>query len=70
MQEDIYLSDKKVKLAQPIKYMPFYVYEIMCFAEILPKSEQKKALKNIMIHAYECGAFKHKTKFKHNMSRL
>lgn len=64
---DVYLSGGRVKLAQPLKYMDYYIYEIMSYAEILPVQEQKKMLRKVVQRAVKYGAFTDEVPFKHNL---
>lgn len=58
-------DDNKVRLAEPITEMDYWIYEIMSFAEALPKSAQIRIFRFAMELAVSYGWLRNMLKFKH-----
>ena len=63
-------DDDKVRLAKPITEMDYWLYEIMSFAESLPKEAQMRIFRFAMELAISHGWLRNKLKFKHKSVML
>ena len=63
-------GNDKVRLAKPITEMDYWVYEIMSFAEALPKEAQMRIFRFAVELAVSYGWLRDKLKFKHESVML